>query len=259
MSRFIEKLKQVSQGAAQPIGFRTAPSAARLRPLLVARLAGPDIADLAGRLAGADAALVPISQEGPGTESLKKIYKSAGDIIWGGWLKGAVPKAVKQATSAGGDFVVFTAADTPLSLLENDELGKVLAVEASLDEGLLRAIAGLPADAVMVYGESLKGSMLTWRHLMLFKRFASLVAQPLLVPVPAAVSAKDLQTVWEAGVMGVVVEVTDKQPLNRLKELRRLIDGLTPPSSRKRGEMQAVVPGVTAEAGPASFEEDEEE
>ena len=258
MSRFIEKLKQVSQGAAQPIGFRMAPSAARPRPLLVACLARPDIADLAGRLAGADAALVPVSQEGPGTESLKKIYKSAGDIIWGGLLKDSGQSGIKRIVQAGGDFVVFPA-DASLKVLVDEEVGKVLAVEASLDEGLLRSVDELPIDAVLITSQEKREYFLTWHHLMLFKRFASLVAQPLLVPVPAAVSAKDLQTVWEAGVMGVVVEVTDKQPLNRLKELRRLIDGLTPPSSRKRGEMQAVVPGVVAEAGPASFEEDEEE
>ncbi|MEE8205278.1 MAG: hypothetical protein V3T68_04420, partial [Dehalococcoidales bacterium] len=215
--------------------------------------------NLADFAAGADAWLLPIVKLPSEAKRLKKITQVAPGNLWGGWLKDSGQSGIKRNVQAGCDYVVYTAADTSLKVLENDELGKVLAVEASLDEGLLRAIAGLPADAVMVYGEPLKGSMLTWRHLMLFKRFASLVAQPLLVPVPAAVSAKDLQTVWEAGVMGVVVEVTDKQPLNRLKELRRLIDKLTPPSSSKRGEMQAVVPGVTAEAGPASFEEDEEE
>lgn len=258
MSRFIEKLKQVSQGTVQSIGFKTAQSTSKPRLLLIAHLPQADIDNLADYATGADAWLLPIVKLPSEAKRLKEITQVAPGNLWGGWLKDSGQSGIKRIVQAGCDFVVFPA-DTSLKVLEDEEAGKVLAVEASLDEGLLRSVDELSIDAVLITSQEKREYFLTWRHLMLFKRFASLVAQPLLVPVPAAVSAKDLQTVWEAGVVGVVVEVTDKQPLNRLKELRRLIDGLTPPSSRKWGEMQAVVPGVTAEAGPASFEEDEEE
>lgn len=258
MSRFIEKLKQVSQGTVQSIGFKTTQSTSKPRLLLIAHLPQADIDNLADYATGADAWLLPIVKLPSEAKRLKEITQVAPGNLWGGWLKDSGQSGIKRIVQAGCDFVVFPA-DTSLKVLEDEEAGKVLAVEASLDEGLLRSVDELSIDAVLIISQEKREYFLTWRHLMLFKRFASLVAQPLLVPVPAAVSAKDLQTVWEAGVVGVVVEVTDKQPLNRLKELRRLIDGLTPPSSRKRGEMQAVVPGVTAEAGPASFEEDEEE
>ncbi len=134
-------------------------------------------------------------------------------------------------------------------------MGRVLAVETSIDEGLLQTVAELPADAVLVYGKPLEEAFLTWQHLMLVQRFAALVTQPLLVPVPSGVTAKELQVLWETGIDGVVVEIVPGQAVGRLKELRQAIGGLTLPSKGWRGRTEAILPGVAPEA--AEFIEEE--
>ena len=98
--------------------------------------------------------------------------------------------------------MVFPAANTPLTLLQNDEIGKILEIESSLSEGLLRAANELPIDAVLITTEQEGEYFLTWHHLMLFQRFANLLTKPLFVSIPSSVTANELQALWETGVDG---------------------------------------------------------
>jgi len=141
----------------------------------------------------------------------------------------------------GFDFVVFPPASTPMAALKDEKVGKILEVGTSLNEGLLRAVDELPVDAVLV-GDKQEGKyFLTWQHLMFFQRCADLLTKPLLVSIPSSVSAKELQALWEAGVNGVVVEAGVEQPVERLKELRQVIDKLIFPSQRKRRKAEALL------------------
>ena len=258
MSRFIDKLKQVSQATPRPLGFRAAPSAS-LKPKmqLIASLAQAD--SLADYVTGVDAGLLPISELSEGAEALQKISQVVTDIPWGGWLRGINQGGIKQLVKLGCDFVVFPAANTPLAAAQNDEVGRVLEVEASLSEGLLRAVNGLPVDAVLIAGEREKDYSLTWRHLMLFQHFANLLTKPLLVSIPLKVTASELQALWDAGVDGVVVEVGVGQPAKRLEELRQAIDRLRFSSRRKRGKTEVLLPYVGGEEKVITEEEEEEE
>ena len=159
MSKFIERLNKLSRGETQAIGF-TARQAASPKPKiqLVARLAAESAESLAGRMAGADAGLLSISKLATGAETLQKLSQSLTDIIWGGWLQGSNNGGnsgdMKQLTKAGCDFIVFSAADTPLTVMKNNkETGKILEVESSLSDGLLRTTNELPVDAVLISGE----------------------------------------------------------------------------------------------------------
>ena len=260
MSRFINKLNQLSRAELQPIGFRrTQPVSSKPKMQLVAGLAQENAESLAGYVAGADAGLLHISKLSSGAKILQKISQAMSDIPWGGWLEGGGQAEIKQMTKVGCDFVVFPATNTPLAILQNDEVGKILEVEASLDEGLLRAVNELPIDAVLIAGERREGYFLTWQHLMLFQRFADLLTKPLLVAIPSNVTDNELQAVWEAGVNGVIVEVTVEQPQDRLKELRQVIDKLAFPLPRKREKTQPLLPHIDREPSIVTAEEEEEE
>jgi len=110
---------------------------------------------------------------------------------------------------------------------------------------------------VLIAGEQKEGCFLTWHHLMLFRRFASLLTKPLLVSIPSNVTADELQTLWDGGVDGVVVEVGAGQPAGGLKELRRVIDKLVLPSSRKQGKPGALLPYISREKEVIAEEEEE--
>jgi len=257
VSKFIDKLNQLSRAVPQPVGFRTTqPVSPKPRILLVASLAQADVEDLASYVAGADAGLVPISELSSGVKTLQKVSRVVPDIPWGGWLKGSGRGEIKQVVKAGCDFVVFPAANTSLALFQGDGVGKILEVESSLGAGLLRAVNELPADAVLIASEQGKGYFLTWHHLMLFRRFADLLTKPLLVSIPLKVTASELQALWGAGVNGVVVEVGVGQPAERLKELSRIIDELVPPSPHRLGRVGPLLPLIGREASIVTEEEE---
>lgn len=258
MSRFIDKLSQVSQAIFQPIGFKAAQSVSeKPRIQLIASLAQVNVGSLADYLAEADAGLLRISELSSGAKTLKELCQVASDIPWGGWLRDVGGGGVKQLVKAGCDFVVFSAANTSLTVLQDDEVGKVLEVEASLSEGLLRAVNELSVDAVLIAGEQERKYSLTWHDLMRFQYFADLLTKPLLVAIPSNVTANELQALWGAGVNGVVVEVGGKQPGERLAALRREIGKLTLPPSRKKGKAKALLPHIGKET--AITPEDEEQ
>lgn len=257
MSRFIDKLNLPRTGP-QPIGFKRAQAAsAKPKIQLVASLAEESVEGLADYVAGADAGLLRISRPSSSAKALKELSQAAADIPWGGWLKGSTRGGIEPIKKAGGDFVVFPAEKTPLAVLQS-EVGIILEVDSTLAEGLLRAVNELPIDAVLIAAEK-EGGQLTWQHLMLFRRFADLLNKPLLVSTPAKVTSDELQALWDAGVGGVVVEVTPGQPQERLKELRQIIDKLVFPSPRPREKAEPLLPRISKEPSLATIEEEEEE
>jgi len=254
MSKFIDKLKAVSQVGSQPMGFKkTAAAPQKPKMLLVAALAEASAEGLADYMSGADAGLVPVPKSSSGAKTVHKLSQVMPDIPWGGWLKDTSGKGEKLA-EAGGDFVVFPP-DTPLAMLQDSEMGKILEVGASLSEGLIKTIDELPIDAVLISREPEKDK-LTWQHLMLCRRCAELLAKPLLASVPPGVGSSELQALWAAGVVAVVVETP---PKGRISELRQIIDKLTFPPPSKRRKVEPWLPRITAETGTASEEEEEEE
>jgi len=259
MSKFIDKLNQVSRVVPQSMGFgRAQPASEKPKILLIASLTEASVGGLVDYVAGADAGLLHISKLSSGAKTLKEMSQAVPDIPWGGWLKNIDKGEIKQMAKAGCDFMVFPAANTPLALLQNGEIGKILEVEASLSEGLLRAVNELSIDAVLIAGEQ-KEYFLTWHHLMLFQRFADLLTKPLLAFIPSNVTVNELQALWEAGVEGVIIEVGAGQPVDRLKKLRQVIDKLAFPSQRKRGKAEALLPPIGRESSIVTEEQEERE
>ncbi|MBE9513140.1 MAG: hypothetical protein IMY77_03700 [Chloroflexi bacterium] len=272
MSKFIDKLNGALRTGLQTMGFRPGqPSLPGPRILLVASLAQASVSNLADRVAGADAGLVHIPRLKADTKTLQKYSQAVPDIPWGGWLRGIRGREI-SLEGISGDFVVFPA-DTPLGILErakagrkdaevstkNNKVGRILEVEASLSEGLLRTIDELPVDAVLITGKQEGDYQLTWQQLMFFQHFADLVTKPLLVQVPSKVTAVELQILWQAGVDGVIVAVGAGEPVGRLRELRETIDKLTFPSQRRRGKVKALLPYISSGETDIEIETETEE
>ena len=260
MSKFVDRLKRVSPAAPQPIGFRAAqPDSTKLKIQLVASLADGNIEGLADYVAGADAVLLSVAKMGAEAKNLKQISQAVSEIPWGSWLGDGAKEEIKQLLEAGCDFVVFPAASTPLAIPQDDKVGKILQVAASLSEGLLRAVNELPVDAVFITAEEEEKGILTWHQLMLFQRFADLLTKPLLVSIPSNVAAKELQVLWEAGVDGVVVETGAGEPAGAVKGLRQVIDGVTFPSPRRREKSEAVLPRIEGDSEAVAEIEEEDD
>ncbi|HJM37175.1 MAG: hypothetical protein CL877_03785 [Dehalococcoidales bacterium] len=258
MSKFIDKLKRLSQGVPESIGFRPSQlilPKPRIQLLAVLSPEPPD--HIAEVVAGADAVVFPTTQINPKTSYLAKIARALVSIPWGIRYESGQPD-VAELIKTGGDFVVFSAAKTPLTTVVGDNIGKILEVEPSLNEGLLRAVNELPVDAVLVAGELKTVDTITWQHLMLFQRFADLLTKPLLVSIPPSVDAGTLQALWEAGVNGLVISAVGS-PKGKIKELRKIIDGLPFPVPHHWERIEPILPRISAEPSQITAEEEEEE
>ncbi len=259
MSQLIDKLNRVSQTVPQPMGFTVVqPVSPKPKLLLIASLTQVNVDGLTDYVAGADGGLLHMHQSSE-TKALQEVSQTISNIPWGAWLRDSGQPEIKQIMKAGCDFVVFPAAKTSLAIIQSGAVGRILEIEASLSDGLLRAIDKLPVDAVLIAGELREDHFLTWHHLMLFQHFANLLTKPLLVAIPSNVTANELQALWDAGMDGVIVEVEVGQPAGRVNKLRQAIDKLTFPSQRKRGKAEALLPRIGGEPSTVTMEEEEEE
>ena len=84
MSKFIDKLTQLTRGESQSMGFRKKEAeSSDKKMVVVARLTPDDVKGLSGKLTGADAGLVTVSETAQGVEILEKLCGDYADVIWG--------------------------------------------------------------------------------------------------------------------------------------------------------------------------------
>jgi len=259
MSKLIDALNQQSQGESQSIGFtQRVQTPVKPKIKVVVSLAAETAMNLTGHVAEADAGLIVISKAAAGAETLQKLSSALPDIPWGTWLGDPSSSKIKQLFKAGADFIIFSADDTSVVSDENEKIDTILAVEKSIEEGLLRAANELPLDAILITGDG-QGQSITWQKLLLFKRFSDLLTKPLLVSVSPKATASELKLLWEAGVRGVVLDIDEKQPEDRIKKLRQEIDKLDFSSPRKSNKAAASLPRTGRESGATLPEIEEDE
>ncbi|ACZ61485.1 hypothetical protein [Dehalococcoides mccartyi] len=249
MSKFIDKLKNVSKGYVRPMGFNAVASVPQPKMLLAAELGLEDLTDKEA-FGGADVVIVSV-----GKASAKKLKETAdmlGDTIWGVALGDKAADAEKMA-KAGADFVVFSpdAEVSPLTALE--KTGKIIMLENNLTDFMIRAADCLSVGAVIVDNQP-DALALSWRKIMLYQRFADILSKPFLVRVSSNITLSELQSLWALGIDGVLISGS-----TGLKELRTLIDGAEWAVKRKRGHMSAIVPSLKMPASESVAPEEPEE
>lgn len=238
MSKLIDKLIKVSQPQPQAMGFKAVKTEPRPKLQLIAKLANVEVKELPA----ADAIILNASE----TRNTKS--------IWG--VRGAKNglEDIDKLIKSGADFVILS---TDGEIIPADKkIGKVLEIEASITDILLRTVSELPVEAVFLSNGELA---ITYKRLMLIQRFASLVNKPLLVEVPPDVTEPELQLVWETGATGIVVTVNAEQAEAVTKNLRKIIDKLWYPSRRKREKSVVTLPHISPPAEEPEEDEEEDE
>ena len=249
VSKLVDKLSQTSRGSSQPLGFRGAASAAPGRSptlVLIAELTDADPGTLADEERGAHAILLST----PDSEAVT----SLGDVPWGAPLTAAGDKELGDLKNRGCDFVLFDPHSAPPALLREEDVGKVVQVDPSMADGLLRVIARLAVDAVLVSGDD----QLSLHRLMVCQHVAGMVHKPLIAAVPLDATTEALEELRDAGVNAVLVRphARDKQALSRLREV---VDSLPPARKKKQQKVDAVLPSLRREPDLNADEEEEEE
>jgi hypothetical protein len=254
MSKFIQRLNDISRIAPQPMGFRNAGGVApRYKIQLIARVTVEDLGQVREALAEADAVLLDVPA-GLDRDNIHNVGASIGQHIWG-FYSGTAARALWAESEA--DFVVLSP-ESALKTSETDiQMGRVMGVAPSLPEGMLRSLNRLPIDAVLIEEETAVAP-LSWRILMQVQRTADFLVKPLLTAIPLNISQLELKALWEAGVDGVIVLLT-RETTEQFAALRHLIDDGNFSAQRRRGKVEALLPYTSGETHTITADEEDDE
>ncbi len=255
MSRLIDKFQKAAKSSPQPMGFRTARDAVKEPGILLIVGAPPeaiknvnDIGKAGAVLVRPDAALTP--------KNVQKIIAALPDVPAGLYIEDADDKELEALAEAGADFFIFPASGRIIPAANDKKTGRILQVESSLDDSLLRAVNGLPVDAVLV-SDTFTGGALSWHELMIFQHLGNTLAKPLIFNIPADITEDEMKALFEAGADGVLVDGSALKA-GDLKKIMESIAKLPPRAARKRGRIEVMLPRPGGE-GPAPPPPDEEE
>ena len=259
MSQLIDKLTHVRKPEPQPIGFMAARTAAEKPGMQLVAVVKTDSLDIASQgLKSADAVILEINTPDD-AGVLEKKCQGDDKVIFGGWLKAGNSEVLDSLMKSGCDFAVFSPA-APLSITADEKIGRILELDITLSEALLRTVNDLPVDGVLVSGREPETG-LTIDRLMQLQRLMNNVRKPVIVPVADDIARDDLQALWNMGITGAAVEVIDQKTAGKLDALRKVMKSLSPAEIRKKEKTSALLPRLQPEspASPRIDNGDEEE
>jgi hypothetical protein len=195
---------------------------------------------------GADAVIISGLDAGKLGQAMKKL----GDLPVGLPLENAERAAVASAREAGADFVLLDERASAEAVLE-ERAGLILSVDKDIGDAELRALVGLPLEALEVPAV---GEPLTLRGMLDLRRLSMFSQTPLLIEVPPGIDASGLQALREAGVVGVILDGKDADKLGALREA---VLSLPPRGRRREERAEALLPSLPTV--PAEEEEEEPE
>ena len=248
-SKFLERLDEIREGAPPQLGF--GPRRAEKTPgiALIVSAGGKEGAAAARGLAP-DAILV----SGTAVTDAGDIGEAAGNVRWGTRAASLSTESASAWREAGADPIVFSLGDTALGAVTSKDAARVLVVDSGLPPEELRDINPLPVDAVLV---SLPGDPAGWtlQDLAGIARVSGRVGKHLLAEVTGAPDGDTLEALRNAGVVGLVVDVSlGEEAISGLKEA---LLNMPRPGADRRSRSSAILPGsVYASRRPAPAEDD---
>ena len=241
MSKLIEMLDKTTESSSSPLGFGAASGRIATNPpiVLIGQAAADEIngnSSLAD--SKADAILVTMtSLDGNALDGIQKALK---DRLWGVRVGALSEEQAAQLKEKGCDFVVFDPDSTAAAVLNDQDLGSIIAINADLDEETGGAISGLSLDAVIYApGESLLP--LTVQRLIEVHLFRDLVGKHFIISIPAGMTTSDLEALKSAGIAGMVMNLSAQQDIADAKEAISKMPNRRP-KSRDRGRYSAQAP-----------------
>jgi hypothetical protein len=242
MSQFIDKLKNISEGGGQsPMGFGRSSKDSELKILPVIRLASVTAKTLKAAVdAGGTFFLLP----GSDLIGSKKLPAGFKKVTWGAFLDVATDENIEVLKAQGCDFFVFPLSGTSVSILHDEDLGKVLMIDSDIDDRMVQAVGTLAVDAVLadvdVQGE------ITLEHLLTYTFIGSLTGDYFLAGLSHTWTNSVLEELYNNGVTGVVLSFDEMEDAEDIKRLNEAINSL-PSKRRGRQKDRSPVSSVTSQ------------
>jgi hypothetical protein len=255
MSKFLDFLERIRDGAPAPMGFGAA-RAEKLPGMALVGLVSGDHATGVGVVSEVklDAALLA-GADGP--EGLKKLTESLSSLPWGARVASLTQEEAQAYQDNGSDLLAFTLEGTSAAALACDEIARVLCLTPDIEEQELRAIASLPVDAFLL---SMTGVSRSWtlKDLAMVGAISRRVDKYILLEVSQPPGEKDLEALRDIGVHGLAVDV-GAVASSSLSQLKTALLEMPRPRSSRRERSRAILPGSVFDAGTALTPRREEE
>ncbi len=261
MSKLLEKLERISEGNGQPLGFGPVVARIKISQMLTIASMPAGNAQLltAATKEGADALLLTVKNLEKDSKELAKMNRAKAEIPWGVSLEAVSKQDVARLIELGCDYVIFNPAQTPAVVLMEERIGKVLIIDASLPENLVKAINRLQVDAVLLSPGSGDESTFTVYQLMVLERLAGSAGKYALATMPSGLSTSDIEILWGLGVRGIVVDMAGEQPEQRLSQVKEAIQKLPTTRKKSKEKFRATLPAADRSSAKETQEEEEEE
>ncbi len=242
MSEFVKKLERISRGKSQPMGFRPTVEAKTPPMMLVCQLEQAEVEAINLALsAGVDALLFAFKSLKGEIDALAQISSSIGQVPWGVRFEDINMDEVNKLATIGCDYLLFKT-EVPARILQEEKMGKVVELETSLDDSLLRSLGQLAIDAIFFNkGEEFP---LTIRKLLDYQRVIGLVGKPALAFLPPNLPAGELENLWEAGIRGLITNLSKDSPREELLKIKEAIQRSLPTKRAPKTKIEAVLPAM---------------
>ena len=208
MSRFLDRLEQITEGVQAPLGFgvRRGPKIPGMALVgLVPGGRASSVATLADLKP--DAALISGVDD---PAALKDLCRPLGDDVpWGARVLSLSEESSQAYEEAGCDLLAFALQGTTVSAVGSEEIARILCLDHEIDVEQLRAIDALPIDVLLLspaWGVTGSGSPLTLEDLAAIAQVSRRVDKYILLETSQVPGKKELEALRNTGVNGLAVD-----------------------------------------------------
>jgi hypothetical protein len=260
MSKFIEMLEKTSESAPSPLGFGASSRRGAVNPpvVLIGQITADEL-DKNPKLLESEADVILLTLTSSDEKAVNGVSDALKGRLWGVRVGAISEEQAASLKEKGCDFVVFDPENTAAAVLNDDDLGKIIAVSSDLDESAGQAISGLHIDcALLSPSESLLP--LTVQKLIDIEMIRGLVGKYFVMAAPSEIARAELESFKNANIAGIVVNLSSAGEISRIKKAINDLPRRKPGARSRRGLMaQAPTAGFAALSRGNEHDDDDDE
>ena len=260
MSKFIERLDYIMEGAPAAMGFGVQRGQKAPGMALLAIVSGSDAkaVQLVGELKP-DGALVSGVDD---PAKLKEVCQALGEgIPWGSPVASLSEDEAAAYEKEGCDLLAFPLQGTSVAAIGSEEVARILRIDAAMDPEQLRVIDALPVDVLLINGPA-SSSQWSLEDLVTIAGVTRRVNKYVIVETSLLPGAKELEALRAAGVNGLAVDV-GTVPAEKLAALKTALEEMPRQRPKRRDKTMAILPRSAFPSGsspePPEPEPDEDD
>ncbi|NQW22748.1 MAG: hypothetical protein HQ475_04805 [SAR202 cluster bacterium] len=251
MSKFIDRLDEIIEGAPASMGFGPARSEKPPGLALIVQVSSSHKTGTATATGVSPDGIIISGVKSPAEVTALK--DSLSDSIWGVRTDSLSSEDAKAYLEDGCDLLAFQLKGTSIGAVSSEDSTRVLCIDSNSDVEDLRDINALPVDAVLF---PLSGASSSWTldDLAKVARIRGRLGKYLLAEISESPNADELKVLRTAGINGLVLDVSAGK--EALESLKKLLMDMPKPGPKRAGKSTAILPG--ASFSPQSEEPAEE-